>query len=594
MATVGNPLFILGNVPVDIANATFLTNVYSWFKPLALAQAVSGFSMKFIRGIYDDIRSLTSKNYENPEYREYVEHGGAIDFLSQDGIVGIKSALSTSALKSAITKPFLAIGATMSYLGTKSEFAMRLAVYSKQKKNLIAKYKKENNGQAPTGQALDDIMWDAAREARELVDFSQGGSTIKAIDPVMPYLNAATQGVRKSVKFAKENPKDFAISMSQVGLAAGYFAYHSLGMALAAIPGDNEEEKLRKLKDALDSVPQHTKSMFHVHFTGKMDKDGNLQYVKIKKLPVVSILTTIIEQYAYKSLFETHGGNYEADTNLMWETVKKSMPIWPTELAGKNPGVAAYIALSYNIDTFTGKEIFKQPRDKKIKEEYQGIYDNKVEEFYKVIAPAFGASPKKVKVAIEKIITSPSTNPMVHVAYAAMNGIFGKEQTFYEDLKACGEMIIESAGNKLVKYTDPDILNFVREDRLKEMETNIESEVWAKEQKVYQQIDKVYDAGKELTYEELDKIILDNFNETDFEKYVMKYDTYIRNRNTNKGILDILYERVPESQAYKLYMEFGPKMTEDEWDYIAEIETLSGQKVSTKAYNIYIDKYSKK
>jgi len=41
-------------------------------------------------------------------------------------------------------------------------------------------------------------------------------------------------------------------------------------------------------------------------------------------------------------------------------------------------------------------------------------------------------------------------------------------------------------------------------------------------------------------------------------------------------------------------MEFGPKMTEDEWDYIAEIETLSGQKVSTKAYNIYIDKYSKK
>jgi hypothetical protein len=155
-------------------------------------------------------------------------------------------------------------------------------------------------------------------------------------------------------------------------------------------------------------------------------------------------------------------------------------------------------------------------------------------------------------------------------------------------------MIAKSVSEKMVKYTDPDILNFVREDRLKEMETNIESEVWAKEQKVYQQIDKVYDAGKELTYEELDKIILDNFNETDFEKYVMKYDTYIRNRNTNKGILDILYERVPESQAYKLYMEFGPKMTEDEWDYIAEIETLSGQKVSTKAYNIYMDKYSKK
>ena len=593
MATVGNPLFILGNVPVDIANATFLTNVYSWFKPLALAQAVSGFSMKFIRGIYDDIRSLTSKNYENPEYREYVEHGGAIDFLSQDGIVGIKSALSTSALKSVITKPFLAIGATMSYLGTKSEFAMRLAVYSKQKKNLIAKYKKDNNGQEPKGQALDDIMWDAAREARELVDFSQGGSTIKAIDPVMPYLNAATQGVRKSVKFAKENPKDFAISMSQVALATGYFAYHSLGMALAVIPGEDEEEKLRKLKDALDSVPQHTKSMYHIHFTGKMDKDGNLQYVKIKKLPVVSILTTIIEQYAYKALFETHGGNYEADINLMWETVKKSMPIWPTELAGKNPGVAAYIALSYNIDTFTGKEIFKQPRDKKIKEQYQGKYDNKVEEFYKVIAPAFGASPKKVKVAIEKIITSPSTNPMVHVAYAAMNGIFGKDQTFYEDLKACGEMIIESAGNKLVKYTDPDILNFVREDRMKAMETEIESKIWSKEQEVYNKIDKVYDSGKELTTGELIDIVKNNFDEADHEKYAKKYYTYIQNRNTNKGMLDIIYERVPESQAYKLYMEFGPKISEDEMKYLNEVMELSGQNLSKKAYAIYLQKYGK-
>jgi hypothetical protein len=593
MATVGNPLFIIGNVPVDIFNATFLTNVYSWFKPIALAQATTGFSMKFVRGIYDDIRSIMNEEYENKLYREYVEHGGAIDFLSQDGIVGIKSMLSAGSIKSYVAKPFLAVGACMSYLGTKSEFAMRLAVYSKQKNNLIAKYKKENNGQEPTGQALDDIMWDAAREARELVDFSQGGSTIKAIDPVMPYLNASTQGVRKSLKFAKENPIAFGVSMSQVALATGGMAYYSLAVALSAIDGDDEEEKMRKLKDALDSVPAHTKAGYHVVFTGKKDKDGNLQYAKIKKLPVVSILSTIIEQYAYKLFFEMGNSDYNVDTGLMYQTFKKSMPIWPDiELAGKNPGLAAFIALSFNKDTFTGKDIFKEPRDKKIKEEYQGVYDNKIEEFYKVIAPAFKMSPAKTKVAIEKIITSPSTNPMVHIAYAAMNGMFGAT-SFVEDIKACGNLIIESAGNKLVKYTDPDILSFVRQDKMKDMETSIESEIWMKEQSIYNKINKVYDSGKEMSYGELTDIITDNFEGQDVEKYVRKYDTYIRNRNLNKGMLDIVYETVPEVQAYKLYMEFGPKMSGDEMAYLQEIMGLSGEKVSDKAFQIYYSKYGK-
>ena len=74
----------------------------------------------------------------------------------------------------------------------------------------------------------------------------------------------------------------------------------------------------------------------------------------------------------------------------------------------------------------------------------------------------------------------------------------------------------------------------------------------------------------------------------------MKYNTYIKNRNTNKGMLDILYERVPESQAYKLYMEFGPKISDDEMSYLQEIIGLSGQNVSDKAMQIYYQKYSKK
>ena len=96
-----------------------------------------------------------------------------------------------------------------------------------------------------------------------------------------------------------------------------------------------------------------------------------------------------------------------------------------------------------------------------------------------------------------------------------------------------------------------------------------------------------------MSYGELTDIITDNFEGQDVEKYVRKYDTYIRNRNLNKGMLDIVYETVPEVQAYKLYMEFGPKMSGDEMAYLQEIMGLSGEKVSDKAFQIYYSKYGK-
>ena len=593
MATVGNPLFIIGNVPIDIANAVFLTDVYSWFKPLALLQASAGFSRKIIRSIYDDIRTIFDNEYENKEYREYVEHGGAIDIFARDGLKTLREGLlSENALRRGTAKTLNTVGATMSYLGSKSEFAMRIAVYAKQKQNLINKFKKENKRE-PNKEELDAIMWSAAREGRELVDFSQGGSFIKTVDTMVPYLNPATQGVRKTLKYSKENPLGFANSMVQASLMAGSFAAYSLANAYSLYSNDDDDEKNRKVKDALDSISPHEKAMYHIIFTGRVDESGNLEYIKIKKLPVVGVLTTIVEQYSYKAFFEMNGGEYNVDTKLMWNVIKKSMPLWPTEIESRNPLVSAYITYKYNRDTFTGEEVFRSPKDKKIKAEHEGINDDRVEEFFKVVAPFFGMSPKRSKAALEKIITSPNTNPMVHVLYAAMNGVFGAT-SFVEDIKVCGEMMVESAGKKLVKFTNPDILQFQREDRYKEMETNIESEIWLKEQSVYNKIEKIYEEGKELSTAELVEIVKDKFPERDFEKYVEKYTTFIKNRNLPKGMLDVIYERVPESQAAKMYIEFGPVIGDSESEYIRNIESASGKKISKKAWSIYQEKYQKK
>ena len=59
--------------------------------------------------------------------------------------------------------------------------SFRLAVYDKVKSNEIKKFKKENK-RDPNKQEMEDIMYRATAEARNVMDFSQGGSVAKTID----------------------------------------------------------------------------------------------------------------------------------------------------------------------------------------------------------------------------------------------------------------------------------------------------------------------------------------------------------------------------------------------------------------------------
>jgi hypothetical protein len=59
------------------------------------------------------------------------------------------------------------------------EYSTRLAVYYRMKKNLTAKFKKDNNGSEPTGQDLENIQLLSAEQARNVVDFSVGGGVTK-------------------------------------------------------------------------------------------------------------------------------------------------------------------------------------------------------------------------------------------------------------------------------------------------------------------------------------------------------------------------------------------------------------------------------
>ena len=476
-ATGGNPLFIVGNTAVDFANIALFSDVYSAFKPLATVQLAYDFVKNFLR------KSGNTKNY-NKIKMEFMEHGGAMDFLSTDGLRMVQDMKLKNRILNNAQKALAAYARFMSYVGETGEMSFRLAVYERIKKAEIKKFEKEND-RSPNQQEMEDIMFEAAAQSRETIDLSQGGTWVKQMDQALPYFNAAMQGLRRPLDFARKNPVGFTSNVVQYAMMAAGMTATSLGTLLRAI-GDDEEEK-KKLQDILDSISMYEKANYHIIFTGNKDKDGNYQYVRIKKLPLISILGTATEQYTTKYFLKYKGIDYKIDDRSIKKSIEMSAPldvlgpVVGDESVGqalggivkRNPLAAAWLTYTYNEDTFTGDKVFYEPKDKKIKPYAEGLYDDRVNDIYKVVAPALDMSPKRAQAAVEKLITSESTNPSISIFYALTNGLFDTQADAFKENSDTFDNgmghFLDVVSKKMVRHTNPNLLRYKNQDRLEEL-----------------------------------------------------------------------------------------------------------------------------
>ena len=586
-ATAANPVFIIGNTAVDFKNIAFFSDTYSKNKFIAVPRLAYDFLKNFLR------KTKNTKKY-NEVKKEFMEHGGGMDFMSSDGLRVLKNLRPGYKVTSTAQSIMVKYANAMSYLGETSELAFRIAVYEKTKENLIKKYKKENEGKEPNGEDLDNIMFESAREARQTVDFSQGGNWAKSIDIVMPYMNASLQGFRRPLEYAKKSPIGFASSMVQASLMSGSVAAMSLAALMSSFgDDDDEDEKKAKAIDALNSISEYEKGNYHIVFTGKKNKDGEYEYKRIKKLPVLSMVSTLTEQMVYKYLLSNDKRPYAFDSKAMKQAAEKSIPFSLSDIFSRNPLASAFITYYFNEDTFTGEEIFRQPRDKKIDPTAEGIYDDKVEEFYKQIAPALGLSPIRSKAFIEKIVTSENTNPTIAIFNAALNGIFDKKTGLGEEFSGAIDRVFESAGKKITRYTNKDIIMYNEMDKAEAEEMRIETDIYKKEQKVYNEIKSIYKDGGKMTVGQLGDMVKENFEKQDWERYVEKYYTYIQNMGAPKQVLDILYEKTPEVQALKFYNRYGSTLDDEEIQEISSTMRTANKKISDKTFLIYKRKYQR-
>jgi len=229
MATGWNPAFVLTNLPRDIVHAWFVSGQYS------------SMPLKFMGELaWDYIHVSKDAALRKGLYRQYVENGGGLPLLTHQGRL--------SFAHHSLHKTQEALG----YIGETSELMTRLAVMRRAMRN---------------GKTAREAAW----IARNVLDFSQGGSWAKGIDVVCPYFNAAIQASRTMFRSMKDDPQGWMAKALWLG-----------GMEL----GFNEASRRINPEAWNDLTPQEKNRLFIVT-TGRtyIDKNGRTRhyYVGVPK-----------------------------------------------------------------------------------------------------------------------------------------------------------------------------------------------------------------------------------------------------------------------------------------------------------------------
>jgi hypothetical protein len=373
---------------------------------------------------------------------------------------------------------------------------------------------------------------------------------------------------------------------------------------------DEDEEDIQKV---LDSISPYEKANYHIIFTGKKDKDGNWEYYRIKKLPLVSILGTATEQAMTKTLLNSYGISYTPDKESLKKSIELSAPLDPRNMVTRIPTASAALTYVYNEDTFTGDRIFYEPRDRKVEPYAEGLYSDNVDDIYKVLSPIFGDfSPARMQKAVEKIITNENTNPSIAIFYMITNGIFdtGNDEfkensdTFDNGL----DRVLGNFGKKFKRSTNPNVLRYKEEEKLEELEKKLDTDEYVKKKKIQKTIKRdinpeILRNGTKSEYKKEKEKMMDILKEYNIEdkrdqryyaSYALRLD--IKGDEVFKSMADIIYERDPKMMAARLYSRYGNNIDEEEKKELSENFSVAkaSNAILKKGYYFYEKNYLNK
>ena len=562
MATGYNPLFPLSNIPMDFANVVMFTDTYD---DKSLVRAMIELSKDFsknLAGIGTITAAFRGTTKADPEVlknlEEAFEAGIGMDFLTNQGRVKFKSVDGSKLERIGQT-----FGDFMSSFGENSELAMRLSVYNKVKADSL---KKRKDGDAQFKDMNDaEIRAYAAFKARATIDFSQGGSLAKSLDKMSPYFNASLQGLRVAGNYIRTNPAKAAKKFGEAGLYA--ITMSVVMQQLFEMFGWDDDDK--------EAIPEYHRRNYFIIPTSDTDEDGNKKYIKIRKLPQLAPFLRLFELVGETTYRSMSGENEESNKALytkglvdLENTLKDATVfgdmIITFDKEGKpslDVGVAQYLPpfmkgyIQYitNYDFFRERNISYEKLYNQASPEFEGKFDDNVEEFYKEFGELTGMSPKRTKNAVEVVTTSPSTNLMVGVGYGIANAIMTGDKSFKDVTRGMEKRAVGTANKKYIKRKPSAELNKLLQEYkdnqfvVRKELTKMVVEDNAPKKDVIQYVNGIDDKKlREYAIKKYKKLQRKN-----------KFDDLVLDRKSVYYNLDDYMSEKPELAAEYLFNEFG-------------------------------------
>jgi hypothetical protein len=541
------PFFFVFNTARDFVQLSVISDVYgNWtFTPISMAKAMKDFAKGAYHIFMDDAL-----------YREAMENGVGMDFLYMEKGLGLRKMMKDSLLKlaeksditrvgsMALTKGINAMSSGLTAANRYSELGFRIAIYERVRD---AEYKKIEAAKDKMTdeeylEAKQDARKKAAAVSRDFMNFSEGGSFTKKVNPYASYLNAAVIGTDTVVKEFRKNPPAFTFRVAQ-GTTILSTAMLGMGLMMLNMFDEDDEEEgddkdkqygtLKKYYKILDSVSPYYRNKFYIIPTGRKDENGNYEVIRIAKNPALIPISYAAEKALRYNLEKQLLGSEErySSENLKKDALEINylfheyvMPInlspvdengdtglgLVSNLAQKNIPLSLMIIAMTGYDPYTNRYISPE---KKYQSELDSKYligwnDPEIQGFYKDMAMELNTSitPKEMKVMVEKIITRPENNPIIASVYSMLDRNNKTSDIIKKDRSLVSDILNMT---KKVAVISADYEEYAKKPKTKKIEEKIREH---KEEKyATSKIPKtvVYDIIKKVKNKEIDALDID-------------------------------------------------------------------------------------
>jgi hypothetical protein len=144
----------------------------------------------------------------------------------------------------------------------------------------------------------------AAYEARDMLDFAVAGHTMRVVNQIVPFTNAAIQGLKRTAKGVKENPKAFAVNVALYAVVPQVIV-----RAINYANGDDEE---------YEQLPWYQRDFFY-NFKTPLTGD---KWISIPKAFDLGVLSSAVDRGMSAAM-----GHEKAFDNYDKSMISAVMPI---------------------------------------------------------------------------------------------------------------------------------------------------------------------------------------------------------------------------------------------------------------------------